>query len=122
MLVLILIQAPARCLRRWMLRHSENALHIASFLKAHDRVTRVPYPGLKSFPQWVLASRQQAARGALIGFDLEGGVEAGIRLMNSVRLCALAENLGAAETIITHPASMTHADVLPQQRAAAGIT
>jgi cystathionine beta-lyase/cystathionine gamma-synthase len=58
----------------------------------------------------------------LIAFEVEGGVEAGIRLMNSVRLCTLAENLGATETIITHPASMTHADVPPQQRAAAGIT
>ena len=60
--------------------------------------------------------------GALIAFEVAGGVEAGIRLMNSVRLCALAENLGAAETIITHPASMTHAAVPQSQREAAGIT
>ena len=58
----------------------------------------------------------------MIAFEVEGGVEGGIRLMNSVRLCALAENLGAAETLITHPASMTHADVPPSQRQAAGIT
>ncbi len=57
-----------------------------------------------------------------MAFEVEGGVEAGIRLMNSVRLCALAENLGAAETMITHPASMTHADVPHDQRVAAGIT
>jgi cystathionine beta-lyase/cystathionine gamma-synthase len=105
-----------------MKQHSENALKVAQALSAHDRVANVIYPGLKSFPQFQLAQRQQSAGGALIAFELEGGVEAGIRLMNSVRLCALAENLGAAETIITHPASMTHADVPPEQRKAAGIS
>ncbi|MGH9908136.1 MAG: trans-sulfuration enzyme family protein, partial [Pyrinomonadaceae bacterium] len=105
-----------------MERHSANALRVARFLSAHDRVTKVIYPGLESFPQFDLAQRQQTAGGALIAFEVEGGAEAGIRLMNSVRLCALAENLGAAETIITHPASMTHADVPPSQREAAGIT
>ena len=105
-----------------MARHSENALRIARFLVAHDGVAKVSYPGLESFPQFGLVRRQQTAGGALIAFEVEGGVEAGIRLMNSVRLCALAENLGAAETIITHPASMTHADVPRSQREAAGIT
>src|SRR5439155_8194482 len=105
-----------------MARHSENALRIARFLMSHERVRNVIYPGLESFPQFELTKRQQTAGGALIAFEVEGGVEAGIRLMNSVRLCALAENLGAAETIITHPASMTHADVPPKQREAAGIT
>ena len=105
-----------------MARHSENALRLARFLVAHDGVAKVSYPGLESFPQFELVRRQQTAGGALIAFEVEGGVEAGIRLMNSVRLCALAENLGAAETIITHPASMTHADVPRSQREAAGIT
>lgn len=105
-----------------MARHSENALRIAEFLSAHDRVANVIYPGLESFPQFELATRQQKTGGAMIAFELRGGVEAGIRLMNQVRLCALAENLGAAETLITHPASMTHADVPPAQREAAGIT
>jgi cystathionine beta-lyase/cystathionine gamma-synthase len=105
-----------------MARHSENALRIARFLDVHDRVTNVIYPGLESFAQFELAQQQQTAGGALIAFEVAGGVDAGIRLMNSVRLCALAENLGAAETIITHPASMTHADVPPEQRVAAGIT
>ena len=80
------------------------------------------YHGIESFPQFDLARRQQRAGGALIAFEVEGGVEAGIRVMNSVRLCALAENLGAAETLITHPASMTHSDVPEEQRGAAGIT
>src|SRR6266496_2746059 len=94
----------------------------ARFLATHRRITQVSYPGLESFPQYGLAQRQQKSGGALIAFEVEGGVLAGTRLMNSVRLCALAENLGAAETIITHPASMTHADVPAEQRAAAGIT
>ena len=105
-----------------MARHAESALRIAKFLVAHDRVTKVIYPGLESFPQFELAQRQQRSGGAMIAFEVDGGVEAGVRLMNSVRLCALAENLGAAETLITHPASMTHADVPTKQREAAGIT
>jgi cystathionine beta-lyase/cystathionine gamma-synthase len=103
-------------------RHSENALQIARFLEIHPRVTKILYPGLESFPQFDLARKQQTAGGALIAFEVEGGVDAGIRLMNNVKLCALAENLGSAETLITHPASMTHADVPSAQRAAAGIT
>ncbi len=105
-----------------MAQHSANALRVAEFLAAHPRIREVAYPGLRSFPQYKLAQRQQKSGGALIAFEVAGGVEAGIRLMNSVRLCALAENLGAAETIITHPASMTHADVPPAQRQEAGIT
>jgi cystathionine beta-lyase/cystathionine gamma-synthase len=105
-----------------MARHSENALRVARFLERHPRVTKLIYPGLESFPQFELAQRQQSSGGALIAFEVEGGVEAGIRLMNSVELCTLAENLGATETIITHPVSMTHGAVPPEQRAAAGIT
>jgi cystathionine beta-lyase/cystathionine gamma-synthase len=105
-----------------MARHSENAIRVAQFLTDHDRVTKVIYPGLQSFPQFELVQRQQKTGGAMIAFEVAGGVDAGIRLMNSVRLCALAENLGAAETLITHPASMTHADVPAPQREAAGIT
>ena len=105
-----------------MVRHCENAGRVARFLESHPRITRLAYPGLESFPQFELARRQQSAGGALIAFEVEGGVQAGVHLMNSVRLCALAENLGAAETIITHPVSMTHGAVPPEQRAAAGIT
>jgi len=105
-----------------MVRHSENALRVARFLESHPRVTRLIYPGLASFPQYELARRQQRAGGAIIAFEIEGGAEAGVRMLNSVRLCALAENLGAAETLITHPVSMTHGDVPPEQREAAGIT
>jgi cystathionine beta-lyase/cystathionine gamma-synthase len=85
-------------------------------------VTRLLYPGLDSFPQRELARRQQRTGGALLAFEVEGGEEAGVRVMNAVRLCALAENLGAAETLITHPASMTHSAVPEEQRRATGIT
>lgn len=105
-----------------ILQHSENALQVARFLEDHPRVTKIIYPGLESFPQIELARKQQKSGGALIAFEVEGGTEAGIRLMNSVRLCALAENLGAAETLITHPVSMTHGSVPKEQREAAGIT
>lgn len=103
-------------------QHSDNALQVAKFLESHPAVTTLHYPGIQSFPQYELAQRQQTSGGALISFEVDGGVEAGINLMNSVKLCSLAENLGSAETLITHPASMTHAAVPIQQREAAGIT
>jgi len=105
-----------------MRRHCESALEVARFLAAHPRVTRLLYPGLASFPQAELARRQQRGGGALIAFEVEGGAEAGARLMSALKLCSLAENLGAAETLVTHPASMTHAAVPAAQRQALGIT
>ncbi len=105
-----------------MARHATNALAVAQFLARHPRVTRLLYPGLPSFPQHALAVRQQASGGALLAFEVEGGYAAARQVMENVRLCALAENLGAAETLITHPASMTHADVPPDQRLSTGLT
>jgi cystathionine beta-lyase/cystathionine gamma-synthase len=105
-----------------MRQHSENALRVAQFLATHPKIEKVSYPGLESFPQYQLTQKQQSSGGALIAFEVAGGTQAGIDLMNSVRLCALAENLGAAETIITHPASMTHSAVPIEQRTSAGIT
>jgi cystathionine beta-lyase/cystathionine gamma-synthase len=84
-------------------------------------VTHVAYPWLDSFPQAELARRQQRAGGGLLAFEVAGGTAAGIQVMNAVRLCALAENLGAAETLITHPASMTHASIPEAERRAVGI-
>ncbi len=103
-------------------QHSSNAFTVARFLENHPRVSRVAYPGLASFPQHELACRQQSDFGGLLAFEVVGGTEAGIRLLNSVKLCSLAENLGAVETLITHPASMTHADVARQDRERAGIS
>jgi cystathionine beta-lyase/cystathionine gamma-synthase len=105
-----------------MERHAANALVVARFLESHPRVERVAYPFLDSFPQVELARRQQRNGGGMIAFEVQGGSEAGIRVMNAVSLCSLAENLGAVETLITHPATMTHAPIPAAERAAIGIT
>jgi cystathionine beta-lyase/cystathionine gamma-synthase len=105
-----------------MERHCANALTVARFLAGHPAVTRICYPGLDDFPQAALARRQQRSGGALIAFEVSGGAPAGARLMAALRVCSLAENLGAAETLVTHPATMTHAAVPAERRAAAGIT
>ena len=102
--------------------HSENALVVARALEDHPRVRCVRYPFLESFPQHHLARQQQQAGGGMICFEVEGGVEAGIRLLENVRLCSLAENLGAVETLLTHPASMTHASLPADERQRLGIT
>jgi cystathionine beta-lyase/cystathionine gamma-synthase len=102
--------------------HSDNALVVAKWLEKHPAINYVTYPGLGSFRQREVASRQQLVDGGIISFEVKGGVEAGISVMNAVKLCSLAENLGAAETLITHPVSMTHADVPVAEREAAGIT
>jgi cystathionine beta-lyase/cystathionine gamma-synthase len=102
--------------------HSENAAIVAQWLESHPAVERVHYPGLASFPQKALAERQHVAHGGMLAFEITAGAEAAVELMNSVRLCSLAENLGAVETLITHPASMTHGDVPVATRKAIGIT
>ena len=103
-------------------RQSANAMAVAEFLEAHPKVTQVRYPGLASFPQHELAKRQASGFGAMLWFEVEGGVSAGKKLMDSVRLCTLAENLGSVETLITHPVTMTHADVEAAERRRVGIT
>lgn len=102
-------------------RHSRNALEVARFLERQPAVRSVAYPWLDSFPQHELARRQQRDGGGLLAFELEGGAEAGRRLMESLELCSLAENLGAAETLVTHPATMTHASVPEADRQRVGI-
>jgi len=103
-------------------RHSANAQSVAEWLEQHPKVARVHYPGLAGFPQFALAQKQQSLPGGMLAFELKGGAEAGIQLMNTVRLCLLAENLGAVETLITHPVSMTHSDVPRGIREHTGIT
>jgi cystathionine beta-lyase/cystathionine gamma-synthase len=103
-------------------RQSANAQVIAEFLESHPKVTAVRYPGLESFPQHALAKQQATGFGAMLWFEVEGGVKAGKKLMDSVKLCTLAENLGSVETLITHPVTMTHADVEPAERKRVGIT
>lgn len=108
---------PAR-----MKLHSENAQVVAEWLEAHPAVERVHFPGLKSFPQRSLAERQHVAHGGMLSFEIKASAETAVAVMNSVKLCSLAENLGAVETLITHPASMTHADVPAEKRRQIGIT
>ncbi len=105
-----------------MQSHSANALSIARWLEQRQEVERVLYPGLDSFPQKQLAGSQQTAPGGMIAFEVRGGITAGVAVMNSVKLCSLAENLGAVETLITHPASMTHGDMPREEREAIGIS
>ena len=104
-----------------MARHSANGLALARFLAAHPKVRQVHYPGLPSHPQHDLARRQMRGFGGMLAFDL-GSLEAARRVLNGVRLLALAESLGGVETLISHPATMTHAAVPPERRAALGIT
>jgi cystathionine beta-lyase/cystathionine gamma-synthase len=104
-----------------MERHNANALRLAEFLAAHPKVARVHYPGLPTHPQHALAQRQMRGFGGLIAFEL-GSLARARTLLNSVRLMALAESLGGVETLISHPASMTHASVPPERRQQIGIT
>jgi cystathionine gamma-lyase len=105
-----------------MERQSANALEIAQFLEAHAKVARVQYPGLESFPQHALGLRQATGFGAMLWFEVEGGVAAGKKLMDALELCSLAENLGSVETLVTHPVTMTHADIGKAERDRVGIT
>ncbi len=105
-----------------MERHSKNAQKIAEFLEAHPKVEWVRYPGLKSFPYYEVAQKQHKGTGGMISFELKGGIEAGASMMNSVKLCQLAVSLGGVESLIQHPATMTHASMGKEAREAAGIT
>jgi cystathionine beta-lyase/cystathionine gamma-synthase len=104
-----------------MMQHNANGLALAQFLVVHPKVRHVYYPGLPSHPQHELAVRQMRGFGGMIAFDL-GSLEAARRLLNGVRLMALAESLGGVETLISHPATMTHASVPVDRRTALGIT
>ena len=104
-----------------MQRHWENAETIAAYLDGHPKVSKVIYPGLESHPMHETAKTQMSGFSGMISFELQGGLEAGKRLMNSVELCLLAESLGAVETMITHPATMTHAEVPREERLARGF-
>jgi len=117
-----LINRGMKTLEVRMERHCANALKVAEFLESHPAVDVVMYPGLKSFPQYELAKKQMRLPGAMIAFEVKGGIEAGRKLMNSVELCTLAVSLGDAETLIQHPATMTHSPYTPEERAASGIS
>ena len=114
--------AGLKTLHLRMARHAESAQKVAEFLEAHPKVARVAYPGLASHPQHAIAKAQMSGFSGMISFELTGGLEAGRKVMNQVKLCGLAESLGAVETMITHPATMTHAEVPVEDRIARGLT
>ena len=105
-----------------MEKHCANAMAIAKFLEDHPRVERVYYPGLSSNPYHELAKRQMKLFGGMISFEIKGGFDPGRRLMNNINLFTLAVSLGCVDSLIQHPASMTHACVPKEKREAAGLT
>jgi methionine-gamma-lyase len=105
-----------------VVKGQDNAMKLAQFLAAHPAVSWVNYPGLESHPQHALAKRQMKGFGSMLCFGLKGGFAAGRKMMNAVKLCTLAVSLGGIESLIQHPASMTHAGVSEEERKAAGIS
>ncbi|MEO0165137.1 MAG: PLP-dependent aspartate aminotransferase family protein [candidate division WOR-3 bacterium] len=104
-----------------MERHSANAMALARFLKNHPKVEKVYYPGLEDHPGYEIAKKQMRYFGGMLGFDLKGGKEAGKVVMNSVKVCTLAVSLGDTDTLIEHPASMTHSTYTEEELIKAGI-
>ncbi len=117
-----LINRGMKTLHVRMDRHCENAQKVAEFLETHPKVASIAYPGLASFPQKALADKYMKQPGSMIAFEVKGGLEAGRKLMNTVLLAALAVSLGDTETLIEHPASMTHSPYTPEERAASDIS
>jgi O-succinylhomoserine sulfhydrylase len=103
-------------------RHSENAVKIAEFLEAHDDIEMVKYPFLPSHPGYAIAKKQMKAGGGVVTFSVKGGLERGKRFLNNIHLCSLTANLGDSRTIVTHPASTTHAKLTEEDRLASDIT
>jgi methionine-gamma-lyase len=103
-------------------RAQENALKIAQFLQAHPKIAWIKYPGLESHPDYKLILTQMKGFGSMMSFGLKGGFEAGRKLMDHVHLATLAVSLGGVETLIQHPASMTHAAISHEDKQKAGIT
>jgi methionine-gamma-lyase len=117
-----LVHRGIKTLALRMKKHCENAMIVAEYLEKHPQVKSVSYPGLKNHPQFEIGQKQHKGPGGMITFELEGGFEAGQVLMNSVKLCQLAVSLGGVESLIQHPASMTHYSMGKEGRLAGGIT
>lgn len=105
-----------------MERHCSNARKVAEFLNTHPKVETVFYPGLKTHPGHEVACKQMKDFGGIFAFELKGGMDAGKTLLNNLKLCSLAVSLGDTETLIQHPASMTHSPYTREERLTAGIT
>jgi len=103
-------------------RHCDNALKVAEFLETHPKVSLVKYPFLKSHPQYNIAKKQMKQGGNIVAFEIKGGIEAGRKFLNSIKMCSLSANLGDTRTIVTHPASTTHSKLSEADRLEVGIT
>jgi O-succinylhomoserine sulfhydrylase len=103
-------------------RHCDNALKLAQFLETHEKVNWVKYPFLKSHPQYQVAKKQMKAGGCVVAFEVKGGLEAGQRFFDSIKLLSLSANLGDSRSIVTHPASTTHSKLTKEERLASNIT
>ena len=117
-----LVLRGIRTLALRMERHCSNAKEVARFLEGHPQVASISFPGFESHPQHYIAKKQMKDFGGMISFELKGGLEAGKKMMGAVKLAQLAVSLGGVETLIQHPASMTHASMAKELRASAGIT
>jgi methionine-gamma-lyase len=117
-----LVHRGIKTLALRMERHSESAMKVAEYLEHHPAVSWVRYPGLPSHPQHHIARKQMSGYSGLVAFELTGGLEAGKTVMNGVKLCGLAVSLGGVESLIQHPASMTHASMGAAARQRAHIT
>jgi len=117
-----LITRGLKTLELRMERHCDNAEKIAELLEKNSRVDTVFFPGLPSFEQYELAKKQMRRSGGMIAFELKGGHEAGLKFINSLKMCKIAVSLGDAETLVEHPASMTHSPYSPEERERFGIT
>ena len=118
----LLILRGLKTLALRMDRHCATAQKVAEWLEAHPAVSKVYFPGLERFEQHDLAKRQMAQPGGMIAFELEGGLQAGTEMMNALNMVQRAVSLGDAETLVQHPASMTHSTYTPEERAAHGIS
>lgn len=117
-----LIARGLKTLEIRMEKHCENAQKVAEFLEKHAAVETVLFPGLASFPQAELAKKQMSLPGAIISFEVKGGIEAGKKLLKRLQLLTISVSLGDAETLIQHPASMTHSAYSPEERLAGDIS
>jgi O-succinylhomoserine sulfhydrylase len=103
-------------------RHCENALKVAQFLEEHENVTYVKYPFLPTHPQYEVAKRQMKLGGAIVAFEIKGGIAAGRSFLDNIKMCSLSANLGDTRTIVTHPSSTTHGRLSEEDRLEVGIT
>jgi O-succinylhomoserine sulfhydrylase len=103
-------------------KHCENALKVAYFLEKHSAINQVKYPFLKSHPQYEIAKKQMKLGGNVVAFEIKGGLEAGRKFLDNIKMCSLSANLGDTRTIITHPASTTHSKLSVEDRIETGLT